>query len=160
MGINGKIRIRIIIIYIFVGGAMTKNAERILEIINGSDKHLSAEQVYLRLKVENQGVVLATVYNNLALLYKQGLVRKISVEGYPDRYDKLTRHDHLVCRSCGKLSDIMLEDLTENLQQQVGVPMLSYDLKINYLCDECLKKSSNNCSGQESHSCGWKDELS
>ena len=49
---------------------MTKNAERILEIINGSDKHLSAEQVYLRLKEENQGVVLATVYNNLALLYK------------------------------------------------------------------------------------------
>lgn len=34
----------------------------------------------------------------------------------------------------------MLEDLTEKLQSQLGVPMLSYDLKINYICEECLKK--------------------
>lgn len=119
---------------------MTKNAEQILKIINGSCEHLSAEQIFLRLKEYNQSVVLATVYNNLASLYNEGLVRKISVEGYPDRYDNVRRHDHLICKGCGKLSDIVLEDLTQSLQKQLKIPMLSYDLKINFFCEDCIKK--------------------
>lgn len=119
---------------------MTKNAEQILKIIHASCEHLSAEQIFLRLKESNQGVVLATVYNNLSYLYKQGLIRKISVEGYPDRYDHIQKHDHLICTSCGKLSDILLEDLTERLQKQVNISILSYDLKINYLCEDCRNK--------------------
>lgn len=129
---------------------MTKNAENILSIIRSSKEHLTAEQIFLCLKERNEKAVLATVYNNLSLLYKQGLVRKISVEGYPDRYDNMKWHDHLVCRCCGKLSDVLLDDLTEKLQEQMSIRMLSYDLKINYICDECLKKNdgilrSENC---------------
>lgn len=118
---------------------MTKHAEQILEIVNVSKEHLSAEQIFLHLKEKNQGAALATVYNNLSLLYKEGLIRKISVEGYPDRYDHIRRHDHLVCRRCGRLSDVLLDDLTQTLQNQIGISMLSYDLKIHYLCEECMK---------------------
>ena len=121
---------------------MTKNARYILEIINNSTEHLTAEQIYLRLHEKNEKAVLATVYNNLFSLYEQGLIQKVCVEGCPDRYDKTVRHDHLVCKKCGKLSDITLEDLTEKLQKQIGVPMISYDLKINYICTECLAKEN------------------
>ena len=122
---------------------MTKNAAYILEIINHSDSHLTAEQIHQQLKEENKSVAQATVYNNLSSLYQQGMIRKISVEGHPDRYDKMRRHDHLVCRNCGKLSDILLEDLTEQIQNQVSIPMISYDLKVNYICDECRQKMQN-----------------
>lgn len=61
---------------------MTKNAQYILGIISGFEEHLTAEQIYLYLKEINKTVVLDTVYNNLSFLYKQGLIRKISVEGY------------------------------------------------------------------------------
>ena len=75
---------------------MRENAKQILEIINNSDEHLTAEQVYLRLKESNSKVVLATVYNNLASLYQKGLIRKVAVAGFSDRYDKMVvRHDHL-----------------------------------------------------------------
>ena len=121
---------------------MTKNARYILEIINNSTEHLTAEQIYLRLREKNEKAVLATVYNNLSSLYEQGLIRKVCVEGSPDRYDKTVRHAHLVCKKCGKLSDITLEDLTEKLQKQIGVPMISYALKINYICTECLTKEN------------------
>ena len=121
---------------------MTQNGKYILEIINDSEDHLTAEQIFLRLKEKNEKAVLATVYNNLASLYEQGRIRKVSVEGQPDRYDRIKRHDHLVCRKCGKLSDITLEDLSEKLQAQIDVPILSYDLKINYICPECLKKEN------------------
>lgn len=123
---------------------MTKNARMILEIISNSEEHLTAEQIYLRLKEKNEKAVLATVYNNLSFLHGHGLIRKVSVEGYPDRYDRTVRHDHLVCRQCGKLSDVTLEDLTETLQKQIGVPIISYDLKISYLCPECLEKAKSN----------------
>ena len=123
---------------------MTKNARYILEIINNSTDHLTAEQIYLRLREKNAKAVLATVYNNLSTLYEQNLIRKVCVEGYPDRYDKTVRHDHLVCKKCGKLSDITLEDLTEKLQKQIGVPMISYDLKINYICKRLCKWLNRN----------------
>ena len=47
---------------------MTKNARYILEIINHSTEHLTAEQIYLRLREKNAKAVLATVYNNLSSL--------------------------------------------------------------------------------------------
>ena len=98
---------------------------------------MTAEQVFFALKQLYPSVALATVYNNLNSLYQQGKVRKISVEGYPDRYDKNTRHDHLVCRRCGSLADIHLSDLTADLERQTGFSIEGYDLKIQYLCPRC-----------------------
>lgn len=115
----------------------------ILEIINNSDTHLTAEQVFFELKKEYPAVALATVYNNLNSLCQQGKIRKISVEGCTERYDKNTRHDHLVCRRCGKLSDIHLEDITEQLKKQVGFEIDGYDIKVQYLCPECRAKEND-----------------
>ena len=120
---------------------MTRYAQQILDIINESTDHLTAEMIYLRLKASNSKVVLATVYNNLNLLCEQDLIRKVSVEGYPDRYDKIIKHDHLVCKKCGALSDICLSDLTAQLQAQIPEEIISYDLKINYICPSCRSKA-------------------
>lgn len=120
---------------------MRENARQILEIINNSNEHLTAEQIYIRLKENNSKAVLATVYNNLANLYQKGLIRKVAVAGFPDRYDKMeVRHDHLVCKQCGALSDVVLEDLTAKLEKETGVHVLSYNLNIDYLCPSCAAK--------------------
>ena len=84
--------------------------------------------------------MLATVYNNLNRLLQEGLIRKVSVEGMPDRYDRIQRHDHLVCKGCGRLLDIDLGDLTAQLEENAGISILSYDLKLMYLCENCKKK--------------------
>ena len=115
----------------------------ILDIINNSDTHLTAEQVFFELKKEYPAVALATVYNNLNSLCQQGKIRKISVEGCTERYDKNTRHDHLVCRRCGKLSDIHLEDITEQQKKQVGFEIDGYDIKVQYLCPDCRAKEND-----------------
>jgi Fe2+ or Zn2+ uptake regulation protein len=116
---------------------MTANAKLILNIINTSDSHLTAEQIYLKLKEASSKTVLATVYNNLKTLHENELIRKVSVEGCPDRYDKVIRHDHLVCKQCGRLTDIILEDLTVTLKKEIREEILSYDLKISYICSDC-----------------------
>lgn len=120
---------------------MTKYAKKILEIVDASRSHLTAEQVFAQLRETYPTVVLATVYNNLNRLWKEGRIRKVTVEGMADRYDRMVRHDHLVCRKCGRLLDVDLGDLTEQLEQKVGIPILSYDLKLMYLCEACRKES-------------------
>ena len=121
--------------------ALTKYAKKILEIVDSSRSHLTAEQIFAQLRETYPTVVLATVYNNLNRLWEEDRIRKISVEGMPDRYDRIVRHDHLVCRKCGRLLDVDLGDLTAQLEQKAGLPILSYDLKLVYLCDACRKQS-------------------
>ena len=60
----------------------------------------------------------------------------------PDLYDKVIRHDHLICLKCGKISDINLEDLTLFFINKTNTNIISYDLKLNYICEDCQKKSN------------------
>ncbi len=118
---------------------MNKNAKLILNVVANSSGHLTAEQIHMSLRESGNRMALATVYNNLTQLYSEGLIRKISVEGHPDRYDNMTPHDHLVCRVCGRLADIRFKDLTALLQSQTDEELLSYDLKVAYICPACRK---------------------
>lgn len=119
---------------------MTKYGTLILRIVENSRSHMTAEQIFDEVRQTYPGVALATVYNNLNRLWQDGLIRKVSVEGLPDRYDRIARHDHLVCKGCGRLVDVNLSDMTDQLQKQVGVTILSYDLKLVYWCEDCLAK--------------------
>ena len=119
---------------------MTKYEKRIYEIVNQSSSHMTVEQIYHILKADFPSVVLATVYNNLNKLYRDRLINKISVAGMPDRYDRIVKHDHIICQNCGKLKDIQFEDLTETLKKQFGTDFLFYDLKVFYVCSDCRKK--------------------
>ena len=119
---------------------MTRYAKQILELVNQSKEHMTAEQLYLELKKTEPKVVQATVYNNLNTLCQEGLVRRLSIEGSPDRYDKTRKHDHLICKACGTLSDVTFHDITKDLEEQLGKGILSYDLKVFYLCPKCRKK--------------------
>lgn len=119
---------------------MTKYAEAIYRMIETSDSHLTAEEVHQKLKETYPDVVLATVYNNLNRLYDEGKIHKVTVEGMPDRYDRIVRHDHAVCRYCGSLMDVQFQDLTETLRKQFPDELLAYDLKVFWICPECRRK--------------------
>ena len=109
---------------------MTKYEKQIYDIVNASRKHMTAEQVYEELQKIYPAVARATVYNNLNKLCDVKLIRRVSLEDSPDRYDRIEKHDHLVCQKCGRLSDVCFDDLTSALQKQFGDDFLSYDLKI------------------------------
>lgn len=119
---------------------MTTYEQEIYHIITGSTDHWTVEQIYAQLKNQYPKVALATVYNNVNKLWKAGLIRKVTVENMPDRYDRVLKHDHLVCQRCGKLADVSLDDLTASLRRQLGEDVLSYDLKVFYLCPDCRKQ--------------------
>lgn len=122
---------------------MSRYSEMIFDVINHSHDHLTAEQIYMKLKSENSSLVLATVYNNLNSLVRDGKIRKLSVENGPDHYDRIERHDHMICSECGKIRDVYLRDLTEEIQQETGTEIQGYDLQIRYICEECRKRHND-----------------
>ena len=119
---------------------MTKYEKAIYDIIQSAHDHLTVNQIYEKLRETYPRVVLATVYNNVNKMWEAGLIHKVSVEGMPDRYDRVQRHDHLVCRRCGAVMDITLRDLSETLREKLGEDFLFYDLKVYYLCSACREK--------------------
>lgn len=116
---------------------MTTYERAVYELVNASREHLTVQQLYARLRRTHPGVALATVYNNVNKLCENGLIRRVSVAGFPDRYDAVRKHDHLVCSRCGNLSDAAFADLTASLREEVGEGFLRYDLKVFYLCPAC-----------------------
>lgn len=122
---------------------MTKYEKKIYDIVNASRKHMTADQVYGELQKIYPSVSRATVYNNLNKLCEIGMIRRVSLEDSPDRYDRIEKHDHLICQKCGKLSDICFDDLTQSLKKQFGEDFLFYDLKVFYICPDCRKAQSS-----------------
>ena len=127
---------------------MTKHGKMIADVVISSHDHPTAEQIYIRIKESGASISLATVYNNLKTLVEDGVLRKITLEGSPDRFDCADGHQHLICARCGKLSDISLPDLTELLRKNVGEGFLTYDLRVSYLCEDCRKDFHRNENDQ------------
>ena len=119
---------------------MTKYGKSILEIINNSTEHPTAEQVFFELKKQYPAVAMATVYNNLNSLYKEHQIRKLSIRGQTDRYDKNTRHDHLVCTQCGSVHDLHFHVLSDEILRETGVEAEGYELIVYHTCLDCRAK--------------------
>ncbi len=119
---------------------MTKKCKIVLDTVNASYEHLTAEQIYERLEGTECRMSLATVYNSVNKLCEEGLLRRLTFAGQSDRFDKTVRHDHAVCTGCGAVEDVDFADLTEALEKQSGKRITGYDLSIFHLCDRCKEK--------------------
>jgi Fe2+ or Zn2+ uptake regulation protein len=97
---------------------LTRQREAVLRIIQQADKHLTAQEVYDRVRQQLPGIAYGTVYNALSYLIGAGLIQIVNVGNGPALYDQnLNRHDHLVCRRCGKVLDYAFRDLEQAMDQ-------------------------------------------
>ena len=120
---------------------MTVLNQKILDMVRCSEGHLTAEEAFLLAKRKKINVSMASIYRILGKLAEDGHIRRFSVAGRPDVFDKtLDQHEHLVCSKCGKVMDIHIADLKKSLSKQVDVEINDYELSINYVCDSCKKK--------------------
>ena len=117
---------------------MTKQRLLVKNIVVASCEHPTAERIYEIAKQRMPSISLSTVYRNLGLLCDAREIRQISVKGYPDCYDQIEHpHGHLICQCCGKVKDIEIDDLSEELSKKLGVEIISYDVSASYLCENC-----------------------
>jgi len=74
--------------------------------------HLSAEDVYRLVNVDNRRVSKATLYNTLGLLADKGVVREVIADPTRIFYDpNTTPHHHFFDVTTGELTDISAEQI-------------------------------------------------
>lgn len=122
---------------------LTKQRKAVLRAIRESDKHLTAAEVFDDARRFLPGISLATVYNSLNYLKKEGLIGEIRFGTDAKLYDrKLTQHDHAICNSCGRLVDLELtlpDGLLEEAADRSNFKAESIELTLRGLCPECSK---------------------
>ena len=131
----------------------SKQRNRLLELLRSTGSHPTADWLYAQLKKEFPNLSFGTVYRNLALLIEQGEVKKIHCGSTFDRFEANTKpHYHLVCESCGKISDLELpavyDDLNEQAKQLTTFTVSHHKIEFYGFCQKCSRKDAKNIEPQ------------
>lgn len=122
----------------------SKQRELILNTVLHNRIHPTAENVYKLLKNDYPELSLGTVYRNLNFLAENNMLKKINVPDGSDRFDgTLARHQHLICRKCGKVTDISVDELLaiqSNILKNTGFEIDIDTLAFEGICKECAEK--------------------
>ena len=134
------------------GYKVTTGREIVLGILAGSEKHLSAEEIYIKAHATNPAIGMTTVYRTLDILTEMRLVNKFDFGDGRARFE-LTEgpkgtmhHHHLVCTSCNKVIDYtdFIDEEVELLTRTEKGLTGKYNFKISHhllqfygLCENC-----------------------
>ncbi len=120
---------------------MTRQQALVCAIVENTCEHLTAEEIFCRAREQMPAIALGTVYRNLGQLSDRGVIRRLTIPGQPDRFDKNpTPHAHLLCSKCGCVQDLFLPELQERLQKQCGTKITGYQLTVEHICPACQPK--------------------
>lgn len=128
---------------------LTPQREATLRVLIENEKdHLSAEDVYLKVKDKAPEIGLATVYRTLELLAELKVVDKINFGDGVARFDFRKEgakhfHHHLVCMECGKVEEIeedLLPRVEERVENEFEFKILDHRLTFHGICASCQAK--------------------
>ena len=134
---------------------LTKPRQAILDILNHTGRHLSAEQIYKKASKISLKVGLATIYRNLELLVRIGLIWKFDAGDNKARYEIAKRpeeshHHHLICKKCNSIIDYsdsvdnekdFIREREKNLSSKYNFKIENHCIDFFGLCYKCSKSS-------------------
>lgn len=122
---------------------MTKQQRLVCAVLEQTPGHHTAEELFLLAREQMPAIALGTVYRILNQLAGEGRVRRLTVPGQPDRFDRNPEpHAHLVCRCCGGLEDLFLPELMDYLQAHCGTKISHYELTVGHTCAHCRETNT------------------
>lgn len=132
---------------------MTPQRRVILEELKNFETHPTAREVYDRVRDRLPRISLGTVYRNLELLSRRGMIHRLGLGSGERRYDGDTDdHYHLCCIRCGRIEDApmaRLAHLEEMLGKTNGYDVIGHRIEFTGLCPSCKRASSNRTGGTE-----------
>lgn len=128
----------------------SKKRDAILKEMLATTRHPGAQWVHSRLKSRIPDLSLGTVYRNIGLFVREGLLRPLGVINGEERFDaRVEPHPHRVCVLCGRVEDVSCPDegLLARLNGESGT---GEDFQIDFrktifygICPRCLQKAHN-----------------
>ena len=127
------------------GMRLTSQRKLILKIlIENSDQHLSANDIYLKAKEKDKSIGIATIYRNIDILDKINIIDKRNFGDDTAKYEfawkEKEKHHHLICYDCKKIieiSGLLPEDLSDRLLGEKDFQFTDHNLKIYGYCSTC-----------------------
>ena len=137
------------------GHRLTAPRETILNTLSKTQKHLSAEDIYLEVHKIYPAVGLTTVYRTLELLVRMGWVYKFDFGDGRARYElikgpNVKHHHHLVCTGCGRIIDYtdfvgeeikLVKQTEESLSKKHNFDIKAHQIHFYGVCGKCKKGS-------------------
>jgi len=128
------------------GHRMTSQRRAVLNVLQETLDHPTADDVYHRVRRGMPRVSLATVYRNLDVLVAQNLVKLVESPGHPRRYDIVTeQHYHIRCVECGVVEDVQVDrlpDLSALVSQSGSFKVLATRLEFEGRCGSCCERQN------------------
>ncbi len=125
-----------------IGLKVTLPRMKILEIFQtGSQRHMSAEDVYRILLAERHDIGLATVYRVLTQFEQAGMLKRSNFESGKAVFElnEGQHHDHLVCMTCGRVEEFFDSDI-EKRQHRIakdhGFTLQEHALSLYGVCNK------------------------
>jgi Fe2+ or Zn2+ uptake regulation protein len=123
----------------------TAQRSLVLDVVANADKHLTAADVFERVRQRDPRVGYGTVYRSLHLLVEHGLIQELTFADQSSRYDgRVDRHDHVHCNLCGALNDVevpvalMARHVAE---ERSGFTITSHHTVFSGICPACRSGS-------------------
>ena len=119
----------------------TKQRDVILTTFLDAKSHVSAEQLYDRVRDVNAGIGYTTVYRTLKLLVDAGIAQERRFDDGLTRYEvEHKHHDHLVCLNCGRIIEFASEEIEvaqEQIAKDQGFKILHHRHELYGHCSGC-----------------------
>ncbi|UCD62958.1 MAG: transcriptional repressor [Candidatus Zixiibacteriota bacterium] len=138
------------------GFKMTPQRELIFRSFFEMGEHVSVDELYDRVRREDNSVGYATVWRNLKLICRVGLAEEVNIGDGITRYDRVTKvpHGHLFCTECKSVIEFNVEQLVGVLAQKAGERGFtpdSFKIEVQGVCEGCraLKASGSNGHSEE-----------
>jgi Fur family ferric uptake transcriptional regulator len=120
---------------------MTIQKRIIMEELEKTRKHPTAESLYGEVKKRLPEISMGTVYRNLEILTQNGTAQKLVDSKRKNRFDGNPEiHFHIECSSCGRVDDLpenIAEVLKKDIDQETGYEVNGYSLYFYGLCPGC-----------------------
>ena len=123
------------------GYRLTPQRELVLRAVDRLG-HATPDEVLAAVHEESQAVNISTVYRTLELLEELGLVKHNHISDRAPTYHSTATPDHLhlVCRSCGAVTEVapeVIEPMTDTLRCDYGFDTDIGHLTVFGTCREC-----------------------
>jgi Fe2+ or Zn2+ uptake regulation protein len=127
------------------GSRVTVDRRAVIEALDRSNDHLTAEQLAEAVWVDHPDINLATIYRTLELLERLEIAFHVHLGHGPSRWHLAGDvHHHLVCEHCGRVVEVpdsTFDPLRKRLLHDTGFVIDPHHFSLSGLCAECSSRT-------------------
>lgn len=126
------------------GYKLTGQRRIIIEVFEECPAHYTAQEVFEKVKTQNPNINFSTVYRNLELLCKIGVINKLNISNKISHFELAhhEHHHHVICLKCGEMKSIDMcpyGELKVSELDELGFVPVNHKFEIYGYCKKCSK---------------------